>query len=658
MVGVNAGDVVTISSYGGNFANKNVGINKAVNATLTIAGADAFNYLVTQPTGLTATISAKPISISNAVASNKVYDKTANAVITGVTLVGVLVGDAVAINSQTGTFSDINVGVGKTITAAIVISGTDAANYSLTQPTGLTAAITTRPLTISNAVVSTKVYDGTSAAVITGTTLVGIVSGDDVTLNTKTGSFSDKNIGTNKVVTAAITITGTDAANYSLTQPTGLTAAITTRPLTISNAVVSTKVYDGTSAAVITGATLVGIVSGDDVTINTQIYNFNNKSVGTFKSVTGATTLTGVDATNYYLTQPTGLKANITPAALTVCNAVASSKVYDGTTNTTISGASLVGVVSDDVVSINTQTASFVNKNVGIDKIITPVITLTGNDVSNYTLTQPTGLTATITAKPLTIGDAVIPNKIYDGKTDARISSANLVGYIPGDNLAFEILTCDFKDKNVGVGKEITATLSLSGTDAANYTITPPVDLKADITPASLTIAGSFTVADKVVDGNADAIINENNLTLQGTISNDAVELKNPIAEFSQAEVGENIVVSLISTELTGADTANYTLSLENSPTTTAAISYRVNINDASTKKLSVYPNPFNDNINLVCSTAVSKIILTRLTGQKLIEKTMNGLESINTSNLQSGVYFLSIELINGRKQIIKLIKQ
>ena len=60
--------------------------------------------------------------------------------------------------------------------------------------------------------------------------LSGVVSGDTVTLDTSvaSGSFADKNVGTGKSVTASgFAIGGADGGNYSLTQPTGLTADIT-----------------------------------------------------------------------------------------------------------------------------------------------------------------------------------------------------------------------------------------------------------------------------------------------------------------------------------------------------------------------------------------------------------------------------------------------
>lgn len=54
-MGVVAQDVVILGG-GGTFANSMVGTNKPVTATMTLAGADAANYTLSQPTGLTADI--------------------------------------------------------------------------------------------------------------------------------------------------------------------------------------------------------------------------------------------------------------------------------------------------------------------------------------------------------------------------------------------------------------------------------------------------------------------------------------------------------------------------------------------------------------------------------------------------------------------------
>src|SRR6185369_7231141 len=103
--------------------------------------------------------------------------------------------------------------------------------------------------------------------------LVGVISGDAVTLNTSSavGAFADENVGTAKTVTVSgLSLNGADAANYTLTQP-ATTASITTHGLTVTGLTANNKVYDGTNAATLNlgGATLVGVASGDAVTLET-----------------------------------------------------------------------------------------------------------------------------------------------------------------------------------------------------------------------------------------------------------------------------------------------------------------------------------------------------------------------------------------------------
>src|SRR5205823_1297238 len=237
---------------------------------------------------------------------------------TSAALVGVVSGDTVILNTAgtTGTFSDKSVGTGKTVTVAgLSISGLSASNYTLTQPT-TTADITAKNLTITGVTANNKVYDRTATATLSGTAaLNGIVSGDTVTLNSGsvTASFGDKNVGTPKPVTVTgYTISGADAGNYTVSQPTGLAADITAKNLTITGAAANSKVYDRTATATLNFGTanLVGVVSPDAVTINSSaaLGTFADKNVGTAKpvSVTGVT-LGGADAGNYTVSQPAGL---------------------------------------------------------------------------------------------------------------------------------------------------------------------------------------------------------------------------------------------------------------------------------------------------------------------------------------------------------------
>ena len=84
----------------------------------------------------------------------------------------------------------------------------------------VTLSIEPKELTVINALVEDKVYDGTNDAVITGAELSGLIEGDDVTLgDDEAGTFAQTGAGTGIEVSTAMTISGTDAANYSLIQP-------------------------------------------------------------------------------------------------------------------------------------------------------------------------------------------------------------------------------------------------------------------------------------------------------------------------------------------------------------------------------------------------------------------------------------------------------
>jgi len=510
--GAVSGDSVTLgSATSGTFANKNVGTGKTVATTMTLSGTDSGNYTLTQPT-LTGTITAKALTVTGAAVTSKVYDGTTAATITGAALSGAVSGDSVTLGSATsGTFADKNVGTGKPVTAAMTLSGTDKDNYTLTQPT-LTGTITAKALTVTGAAVTSKVYDGTTAATISGAALSGAVSGDSVTLGSATsGTFADKNVGTGKPVTAAMTLNGTDKGNYTLTQPT-LTGTITAKALTVTGATVTSKVYDGTTDATISGAALSGAVSGDSVTLGSAASGtFADKNVGTGKTVATAMKLNGTDKGNYTLTQPT-LTGTITAKALTVTGATVTSKVYDGTTDATISGAALSGAVSGDSVTLGSATSgTFADKNVGTGKPVTATMTLNGTDKGNYTLTQPTGLTANITPKALTITGLSAVDRFYDGTTAVTVNGTAglLAAEAPGgptddgtpytgDSVsAGGTATGVFADRNVGTDIAVNISgVTLSGDQSGNYTANLAVtgdilDTKTDASTTTIVDANS-----------------------------------------------------------------------------------------------------------------------------------------------------------------------
>src|SRR4029077_9049028 len=104
-------------------------------------------------------------------------------------------------------------------------------------------------------------------------------------------SFNTKTVANGKPVTVSgVALGGGDSGNYTVSQPTGLTADISAKNLTINGAVAQNKQYDGKTDATVNfaGASLAGVVSGDMVTINYSAYSasFNTKTVANGKPVT------------------------------------------------------------------------------------------------------------------------------------------------------------------------------------------------------------------------------------------------------------------------------------------------------------------------------------------------------------------------------------
>jgi hypothetical protein len=633
-------DTISLSgTAAGAFADRAVGTAKAITVTgLSVSGTDSGNYTAVQPTGLTGNVTAKALTVAGVTASDKIYDATTTATLGGAAAflasetagAGTTVDgkpysvDMIAIGgTAAGAFADKDVATGKAITVTgVTVTGTDAANYSVTQPTGLTAAVTKKTLTVSGVTASNKVYDGTTAATLSGTPTLQSAeapgagttadgkpyTGDTFSAaGTLTGTFADRAAATGKTVSVAgVTLTGAQSGNYDVAALTA-TADITPKALTISGvAAVATRVYDGTTVAGLTGtpafgaaeATGVGTTSDgipytvDSVTVGgTAAGAFADRNVGTAKAITvSGLTVTGTGAANYTATQPAGLTADVTVKALNVAGLSAvATRVYDTTLTAGLLGTPAfltaevagAGTTSDgtpytvDTIAVSgTAAGAFATKTIGTGKAITVTgLTVSGADSANYTVIQPTGLTANVTAAGLTISGITASNKIYDGNVTATLNAgtAALVGVLTGDTVTLTgTATGTFASKTVGTGKTVqVASLSLSGADAGNYTVTQPTTT-ANITAKTLTVAG-ITAAGKVYDGNATATPTYTGAAFTGVVSGDTVTLvtTGATATFSSKTVATGKTVTFASLTLGGADAGNYTLT---QPTTTADI--------------------------------------------------------------------------------------
>lgn len=223
-------------------------------------------------------VAPKALDITGVSAANKQYDGTTTVSVTANPVFSGLVnGESFSVTgSPTWAFTTKTVGSAKPITQTGNYNA-PSSNYTVNQP-NLSADITAVTLTVSGATAQNKVYDGTTTATITGGSLVGVIGGDDVSLGGG-GTFASANAANGISVTSNLTLGGTDAGNYNLTQPTGLSANISKADQTITFGAIPDKTTadapfsaGGTASSGLTVSytssnTAVGTVSGSTITI-------------------------------------------------------------------------------------------------------------------------------------------------------------------------------------------------------------------------------------------------------------------------------------------------------------------------------------------------------------------------------------------------------
>jgi filamentous hemagglutinin family protein len=536
-------DSLVIGSASSTFANKNVGNGKTITiGGITVTGADAGNYTWNTSATTTANITKAALTVG-ATGVNKTYDGTAGA---SVNLTDNRFGsDVLVIGSTTNAFADKNAGVAKTITVnGITVTGADAGNYTWNTSTATSADITKAALSVTASGVS-KTYDGTTNA---GATLSdNRIGADNLVLSSTGKAFSDKNAGTGKTITVSgITVTGTDAGNYTWNTSASTTADIAKAALTVTAAGVN-KTYDSSTAA---GATLSDNRIGSDVLVlGAGSKTFADKNAGLGKTVTvNGITVTGADAGNYTWNTSAVTTADITKAALNV-TATGVNKTYDGTTN---AGANLSDDrIGSDVLVVTSGAKAFSDKNAGTSKAITVGgINVTGADAGNYTWNTSATASADIAKAALTVSASGV-NKIYDGST---VASANLSdNRIGADDLALSSSGKAFSDKNAGVGKTLTVNgINVTGVDAGNYTWNTTAVTSADIAKAALNVTA--TGVNKTYDGSATASAN----LADDRIGSDVLVLNATGKNFADKNAGSSKAITVTGINVTGADAANY----------------------------------------------------------------------------------------------------
>ncbi len=478
---------------------------------------------------VSSTVSAKALTISGLSAANKDYDGNTSVSVTGTSAYSGLVnGDAFTpTGSVTWAFPNANVGSNKVLTRTGDYSNASS-NYSLAQPSlsaSIFAIVPTAPaITVitagdgqlsvafnvpsSNGGANITNYEystngGTnwttpSSAVISSPLLItGLTNGTPYTIQIR-----------------AVNTAGSGAASSSLTGTPEAPASplVTVAPSTFASAFSTTY---GTASAVqsftVSGATLSGDLSltapsGFEISLSNSIgftssLNFTSTS-GSVSATTVYVRLTATAAAGSFNDVPLSVSGGgasaasiattassnaVAQKALTISGLSVANKSYDGNTSASVSGtAAYSGLANSETFAIvGSATATFASANVANGIAVT--VTGFSEPSTNYSITQPS-FTANISAVNLTISGISISNKTYNGSAAATITgTAAYQGLVNNESFAITgspaaVFT------SVNVGTSITVTVSGYTAPSANYTISQPTGLSADITQANQTI--------------------------------------------------------------------------------------------------------------------------------------------------------------------------
>lgn len=330
-----------------------------------------------------------------------------------------------------------------------------------------------------------------AAAVVMEYTGILLASPVDQTADS-TGNSTAATTGTTPITTQQNELwiggIGLVSSDYGLSGIQNSFAVVADAASTETTATQNSRVYALERIVTTTGAAS----SGGTVSASSQW----SGAIATFKAALPSGTplvLGGSAAGNYALTGLSGA-VNVTPKELTVTGLTGANKSYDGNTTATASGtASLSGVISPDVVTLNgTPVPTFAQASVGDGIAITTTgYELDGADKDNYALTPPV-LSADITPAPLTV-TANNDDKVYDGLSYNGGNGVTYDGFVNEEGA--EVLTGTLSYGGSAQGAIDTGNYIIipSGLSAANYSLEFE-NGSLVITPATLSV-----VADNAI---------------------------------------------------------------------------------------------------------------------------------------------------------------
>ncbi|WP_308547655.1 YDG domain-containing protein [uncultured Parabacteroides sp.] len=520
-------------------------------------------------------VTPRPLKAEVAAFAPKTYDGNVTATVPDITLSAdykVIGSDAVSIatNNVSATYASKNVGTHAISLSALTLTGAQAANYTLIQPTGLKGEITKKDATVKVDDVTrmynqryTK-YSFTPDGLIEGESLSSVYTGKlDVTENEKEGTLTlkiDGNLCRNYNLTAqngTLTITkGTpvvvaykvvdqpkylvvdSAGHQNLTvsetlvngyfQVTGDDGSVTnsvnaipTSSLKVTNALLGTKAGDDWAGWNSEEATVIEYAASTATITNVDDYTYSSTDLNRLSIEGTNLTANGVGKVAIIVTSTSGdVKVklyDVTPKKVTYTANM--SKTYDGLTLATGS-VTLADVNSNDNVVLDMEgvTFNYATPAAG-EETINPsqAPILTGADANNYNLVS--AVTGKIAKKAITVSEPI--SAYYTGQTNMALDEFTSEGILSNDIVSLNV-TLD----NAEVGPRKFTLNSLAGDNAANYTLSATTALDGTILKPTIVVTVPETASSPTDAKNKlTYTIRETGKPVSGSVFSNAVQV-------------------------------------------------------------------------------------------------------------------------------------
>lgn len=384
-----------------------------------------------------------------------------------------------------------------------------------------TGALTVNQATLTVTAAATgatnKVYDGTTAAA--GVNLSdNRVAGDVLTVANTGITFSDKNVANGKTVTVAgLSISGADAANYTLAANTATTTAnITTKSITITANAQGATYGDTlgaltyTNTALAAGDSFSGALSTNGHVAGVVLSHANNFDVSHGAYAIGQGTLgisDGNSGNNYAITY-VGDNLTLSAKGITVTATAGQSVIYGNNIAALTYGVNAGGLVGADTLSgtLTTAhggagTAATHTNRLDVGNYAITQGTLTNSNNTNYAITYA-GDNLAVTQRAITV-TAATNTKGYDNTNTAAATGTITAGSLAAGDTA-PAWSETYANVNAGTNKTLNASGTVTdGNGGGNYAVTFVADTTGVINQRAITVTAQANT--KGYDGSASS---------------------------------------------------------------------------------------------------------------------------------------------------------